>query len=148
MVRKGSRGKKRRCRYYVNTNFFIDLEKGVPEAEAFATRHRGEVCTSTVLLREFRNVRRGYVARNLARRYGIGIVKVRSPSRLAKRALQEAVSRGLSPSKLYDLMHIYVAKRLRAALVTADDWCCREAVKRGVACYNHREGKWYAPRGR
>ena len=61
------------CRYYVNTNFFVDLEEGRPGAVGFARRRRG-LCTSTLLVWEYREEGLGWLARRLAREYRIGIV--------------------------------------------------------------------------
>ena len=42
--------RKRKCRYYVNSNFVVDLMRGRREAVGLARRLKGRLCTSRVLL--------------------------------------------------------------------------------------------------
>ncbi|MCE4603304.1 MAG: hypothetical protein F7B18_08995 [Desulfurococcales archaeon] len=137
---------RRKCRYYVNINFFVDLEGEKPEAVAFA-RRRG-LCTSSVLLHEYRIAGKPPRALRLARAYGIRIYKV-PVLRLRRRARALLLEWGVkepSDNTVYDVAHILAAKILGASyFVTADDAACRRAIRLGVSCINHRTGEEYAP---
>ncbi|MEB3778773.1 MAG: hypothetical protein GSR85_00865 [Desulfurococcales archaeon] len=63
------------CRYYVNTNFFIDLEEERSEALEFLKRRRG-VYTSRILIREYAVVGKQAMARRLAMTHGIRVYRV------------------------------------------------------------------------
>jgi len=138
---KRGRGERKRCRFYVNTNFFVDLEKGEPKAVAFARKHRGELCTSTLLVMEYRAVGKGYVAKRIAREFGIAIVKAsRGIVSRALRVCREVLGIARpSPNTVIDVAHILMAKRLGATFVTADESSVSRARKLGVEALNYRE---------
>ncbi len=137
---------RRRCRYYVNTNFFVDLELERPEALLFAKRRRN-ICTSQVLVHEYRAVGKPSKALSLARSYGIRIYKV-PVLRLRRKARALLMEWGItrpSENTIYDVAHILAAKLLGASyFVTADDSACRKAIRLGIPCVNHRTGEEYA----
>ena len=141
---KKTKKRRRRCKYYVNTNFFVDLEEGRKEAIEFAKKHRGNLCTSTLLIYEYRQYGLGYVARRLARRYEIHVYKVAILSML-ERANSLAGSRA-SSNTVFDYSHILAAKRIGAkAFVTADKRSCRRAIRLGFCCLNYRSGETLCP---
>lgn len=137
---------KRKCRYYVNTNFFVDLEEGRAEAVGFARRRRG-LCTSYVLLHEYRAAGRASIALRLARTYNIRVYKV-PVLRLRKRARALLLEWGVeepSENTVYDLAHILAAMMIGALyVVSADEATCRRAIGLGLHCINHRTGEEYA----
>ncbi|BES82752.1 hypothetical protein [Pyrodictium abyssi] len=139
---------RRRCRYYVNTNFFVDLEDSRREAIEFALRHRGMLCTSKLLIREYAAVNKQATARLLARSYGIRVYSV-GVLRLLKRAkslLQKWGVAALSDNTVVDVAHILAAKELGARyFVTSDSQACKKAIRLGLYCINHRTGEEYAP---
>ena len=79
-----------------------------------------------MLVYEYRQYGLGYVARRLARRYGIRIYKVAILSML-KRASSLAGPRA-SGNTVFDYAHMLAAKRVGAKVfVTADNRSCRRA---------------------
>ena len=137
----------RECRYYVNTNFFVDLEEGRRGALEFLRRRRG-VCTSRILVREYAAVGRQAVARRLAAMHGISIRKVPVLRLLkaARRVLAEWGVREPGENTLVDVAHILAALRLGARFfVTSDRAACNRAIRLGIKCINHRTGEEYAP---
>ena len=137
----------RRCRYYLNTSFFADLEAGRPEALAFARRRRG-LCTSSVLLYEYRAAGRASVAKALARTYGVRVYKV-PVRRLRERAILLLAEWGVtkpSDNTILDVAHILAAKAVGATyMVSADASTCKRAIRLGLYCINHRTGAEHAP---
>ena len=132
------------CRYYVNTNFFVDLEEGRREAVEFARRRRG-LCTSTLLVWEYREEGLGWVARRLAREHGVRIVWV--PVLRVARLVRERVAPNAGWNTRLDYAHILVALNTPGvqALVTSDNDTCRRAIRLGLYCINHRTGEEHAP---
>jgi len=144
MKKRKRKKRRKRCRYYVNTNFFVDLDEGKREAIELAKRNRGALCTSTVLVYEYRQYGIGYVAKRLARRYGIRVYK------LAVLTLLEEASSIAGPSAsantVFDYAHILAAKRIGAkTFVTSDKASCRRAIRLGLCCLNHRSGETLCP---
>lgn len=133
-----------RCRYYVNTNFFVDLEEGRPEALEFARRRRG-LCTSTILIWEYREVDQGWLARMLARRHGIGIIWV--PVLQVMEIVKETLAPHAGRNTRLDYAHILVALNTPGirTFVTSDRDSCNRALRLGLYCINHRTGEEYAP---
>jgi len=141
---EGRRKRRRRCRYYVNTNFFVDLEEGRLEAVQFAERYRGYICTSSVLVYEYRQYGIGYVARRLARRYGIRVYKVRVLALLDEAS--SIAGPNASANTVFDYAHILAARKLGAkTFVTSDKASCRRAIRLGLCCLDHREGREECP---
>jgi len=135
------------CRYYVNTNFFIDLEEGRSEALDFLKRRQG-VCTSRILIREYAAVGRQAAARRLARVHGIRVyrVPVLRLLRMARMVLAEWGVDRPSENTVVDVAHILAAKRLGARFfVTSDRTSCNRAIRLGLTCINHRTGEEHAP---
>ena len=132
------------CRYYVNTNFFVDLEEGRPGAVGFARRRRG-LCTSTLLVWEYREEGLGWLARRLAREYRIGIVWV--PVLRVARLVRERIAPRAGWNTRLDYAHILVALSTPGirTFVTSDRDTCRRALRHGLYCLNHRTGEEYAP---
>ncbi len=135
-----------RCRYYVNTNFFVDLEEGVPGALGFARARRG-LCTSSIILWEYREVGQAWLARRLAADHGIAIVRV--PIIRAARAAREVAPRGSSWNTILDYAHILAALSTPRidTFVTSDAQSCNRALRMGLYCINHRTGEERAPQG-
>ena len=118
--------RKRRCRYYVNTNFVVNLMKGRREAVSFARRYRGALCTSSLALTEFREVGAAGAARRALQEHGVRVVKLGASTlkRLAKRILREHPTIA-SYNTFLDYMHVYIAQLLRAEyFVTSDRAAC------------------------
>jgi len=134
-----------RCRYYVNTNFFVDLEEDVNSAVTFARRHRG-LCTSSILIWEYREVGQGRLARRIARLYRIVVVRV-NVRRAFELALENLARPGSSYNTVLDYAHILVALNTPGVntFVTGDEDSCRRALSLGLYCLNHRTGDEYAP---
>lgn len=144
----GRRRRGGRCRYYVNTNFFIDLEEGRRETIEFARRYQGRLCTSRILVREYAAVNRQGIARRLAELYGVAIYKVPVSSLLerARRVLRSWGVERPSDSSVADVAHMLAARMLGASyFVTGDRRACRRAIRLGLSCINHRSGEYYAP---
>ncbi len=133
-----------RCRYYVNTNFFVDLEEDRPEAIAFARRRSG-LCTSTILLWEYREEGLGWLARRLARQHEIRIIWV--PVLRIARLVKERVAPRAGWNTRLDYAHILVALNTPGVqmFVTSDQDTCRRALRLGLYCMNHRTGEERAP---
>ncbi len=134
-----------RCRYYVNTNFFVDLEEGKPEAVGFARRRRG-LCTSTILVWEYREEGLGWLARRLAGQHGIVIVRV-NPRRAFELAFRRLAPPGSTLNTILDYAHILAAVSTPCVktFVTGDRASCNRALRLGLYCINHRTGEEHAP---
>ena len=144
MARRYRHKRRRRCRYYVNTNFFVDLGEKRREAVGFAKRNRGFICTSTVLVFEYRQHGKGYVARDVARRYGIRIYKVPVLALLSE--ARELAGPGASSNTIFDYAHILAAIQLGIDyFVTSDKAACNKAISLGLCCINHRTGETRCP---
>ena len=138
---KKTKKRRRRCKYYVNTNFFVDLEEGRKEAIEFAKKHRGNLCTSTLLVAEYRAVGRGFVAKRLAKTYGIRVYKVKRSKYV--REARSLLGVDASPNTVIDAAHVLIARRLGTVFVTSDKRACKRAIRLGVDCINYREGRFY-----
>ena len=132
-----------RCRYYVNTNFFVDLEEGRREATSLARRRAG-LCTSNLVVWEYREAGLGWLARRLAREYGIAVVW--APILRAARLAERLAPRAGWNTKL-DYAHIIIALSTPGVdtFVTSDAGACRRALRLGLYCLNHRTGEERAP---
>ena len=143
------RDEAKRCKFYLDTSFFVDLEKERLEALRFVREHGGELCSSVLLVYEYRAAHRGSVARRLAAEYGIRIIWVR-PSILkqAENILRELGVKNPSMNTIHDTAHILAAKSIGAIFVTSDKRACKRAVKLGVPCINHRTREEHWPEER
>ncbi len=124
-------GRRYKCRYYVNTNFVIDLGKGDYSAIGFARRFHGFLCTSSILVYEFRRVGRGSWCRNLLRRYGIHVIRV-PVLRYYRRAIEVLRDMGVrrpSENTVFDTAHILVCRDHGLAFVTSDKRSCNRAIR-------------------
>ena len=131
-----------RCRYYVNTNFIVDLMMGKRAAVSFARRHRGALCTSSLALVELREVGAAGAAKRALREHGVRVVKLSASTlkRLAKRVLREHPTI-TSYNTFLDYMHVYIARLLRADyFVTSDRAACNRAIRAGLCCIDPRGG--------
>ncbi len=138
----------KRRRYYVNTNFVVDLWKGRSEATAFALSHRGELYTSKLLIREFSSIGAGWAARRICAEYDIQIVRLSKIWSNVKKAAFRAIleSGAISPNTVLDYLHVYTAVYTGAEyFVTADAAACNRALRAGLCCINHRRGTELCP---
>ena len=137
----------RRCRYYVNTSFVIDLMEGHRAAVAFARRAKGELCSSKLLLVEFKGTGRVAAVKETLREYRVTVLRV-SPRRMLDEALETLTRMGLrepSDNTIFDTAHILTARLYSLTFVTADDAACNRAIRLGVECINYRTGEHRAP---
>ncbi|AEM38400.1 hypothetical protein Pyrfu_0529 [Pyrolobus fumarii 1A] len=138
MAKRRSR-RRGRCKYYVNTNFFVDLSEERSEAVSFARRNRGVICTSTVLVFEYRQYEKGFVARSIARRYDIRIYRVPVLALLSE--ARDLAGPHASINTIFDYAHILAAKMIGAEyMVTSDKGACNKAIELGLCCINHGSG--------
>ena len=122
-------GRRRRCKYYVNSNFVIGLAEGRMESLEFARRNRG-LCTSSLVFLEARlKGRDPRPLRELCGRHGITVLNPTAKEfmLLRARARRYVDARGLSARYMPDFMHILLAKDSHAVFVTADKSACKRA---------------------
>ncbi len=134
-------GGRYRCRYYVNTNFVVDLGRGGYHAMIFARRYRGLLCTSSILVYEFRRAGRGSWCRDLLRRHSISIIRV-PVLKYYRRALEVLRDLGVkrpSENTVFDTAHILVCLDHGLVFVTSDKRSCNRAIRLGVECIMYRE---------
>ena len=135
--------RRKRCRYYVNTNFVVDLLEKRREAIVFAVRHRGTICSSRVLLHEFKGTGKLVDAKRILGSYGITVYKLGKRRAWVAARVEEAIAvlPRVGPNTLLDWIHIFAARALGAKyFVTADRAVCKRAIRAGLCCINYREG--------
>ena len=128
--------RRRKCRYYVNSNFIIGLVEGRVESLEFARRHR-DLCTSSLVFLEARL--KGRDPRPLqehCKKHGITVVRptAKTVALLRSAARKQVKQLGLSSRHIPDFMHVLFAKTLHALFVTADRTTCRRARDLGIEC--------------
>ncbi|BEP17258.1 hypothetical protein PYJP_06100 [Pyrofollis japonicus] len=141
--------RRRRCKYYVNTNFIVDLMRSNAAAVGFAKRRRGVMCSSSLVVAEFREIGRSSAARRAMAEHGVRLVKLRRPTlrRLAKRVILEHP--GLSVNSFLDYLHVYAARLMGVEyFVTSDRAACNRAIRAGLCCINYRSGEERCPSSR
>ncbi len=86
----------------------------------------------------------GYVAKRLARRYGIRVYKVRVLALLDEAS--SIAGPNVSANTVFDYAHILAARKLGAkTFVTSDRASCRRAIRLSLCCPDHREGREECP---
>ncbi len=132
----------------MNTNFVVDLLEARREALVFAEKLRGAMCTSTVLIHEFKGTGRLSDVKHTLERYGVAVYKLRKKKAWIAARVAEAISSAprIGPNTLLDWIHVYAARALGAKyFVTADRAACRRAIRAGLCCVNYREGREECP---
>ena len=132
----------RRCKFLVNANFLIDLARNDSRALQIMGRFKGRVCTTDVVLSEFKGGRRAEVKKVFE---GLGGVVVNVPCKdvflIYKNALFVADIFGItSPNSFYDLVHIITAGLYGLEFVTGDRRACKRASRLSVSCLYYKEG--------